>query len=231
MKLEFKKTACYPGKHMLTILFAFMFCFCNTVGAQEDIGQMISSTRKLREKLLADPYRPGYHFVVPEGRARPFDVNGAIFWKGRYHLFYIFQNELGHCWGHISSTDLVHWRHHPVPLVPEPNGPDRGMFSGNALINKEGIPTIVYHGVKAGMCIATSTDDNLDTWTKSPHNPVIPEARKPGSPGYGKYSVFDPVVWINDGHYYAALGNLKLPKEFKEQLKREIRFTFSNPTT
>ncbi|MHC4156807.1 MAG: hypothetical protein ACYST6_18085, partial [Planctomycetota bacterium] len=51
---------------------------------------MIGGSRALREKLLRDRYRPGYHFVAMEGRASPFDVNGAIFWKGRYHLFYIF---------------------------------------------------------------------------------------------------------------------------------------------
>ena len=36
------------------------------------------------------------------------------------------------------------------------------------------MPTIAYHGLGAGNCIATSTDKNLDVWTKSPHNPVIP---------------------------------------------------------
>ena len=72
------------------------------------------SARALREGLLGDPYRPGYHFVTPEGSCMPFDPNGAIFWKGRYHLFYIFQDKRGHNWGHVSSTDLFHWRHHPT---------------------------------------------------------------------------------------------------------------------
>jgi len=192
----------------------------NATGNEQDIDKLIRSARALRERLLRDRYRPGYHFVTPEGRYAPFDVNGAIFWKGRYHLFYIFQNEKGHCWGHISSTDLVHWRHHPTPLAPEPNDPDRGMFSGCALINKEGVPTIVYHGVKAGMCIATSTDDNLDVWIKSPHNPVIPIPKK-GEPGYGVYNVFDPVAWMHDGHYYAALGNLQFLKRFGDRLSPE----------
>jgi len=195
---------------------------CRTALSDEDMGEMILSARALRENLLADPYRPGYHFVISEGLAGPFDVNGAIFWKGRYHLFYIFQNEKGHCWGHISSTDLVHWRHHPTPLAPEPGDPDRRIYSGCALVNKEGIPTIVYHGVKAGMCIATSTDDDLTCWTKSAHNPVIPIPKK-GDPDYGKYSVFDPVAWIHKGHYYAALGNLKFPRELRDNLKPEER--------
>ena len=83
-------------------------------------------------KILSDPSRPGYHFVIPEGLGMPFDPNGAIYWKGRYHLFYIFQDKRSgrrdHHWGHVSSTDLFHWRHHPTGLVS-------GMFSGNCFIN------------------------------------------------------------------------------------------------
>ena len=68
--------------------------------------------RHHREALLQDHLRPGYHFVVPEGVAFPFDPNGAIYWKGPYHLFYIFKDKRGgqksaH-WGHVSSTDLFH---------------------------------------------------------------------------------------------------------------------------
>ena len=55
--------------------------------------QEAAAARALRERLLADPHRPGYHFVIPEGTGMPFDPNGAIFWNGRYHLFYIFQDE------------------------------------------------------------------------------------------------------------------------------------------
>ena len=52
----------------------------------------------------------------------PFDPNGALHWKGKYHLCYIFQDERGHCWGHASSTDLVHWDKGPVVFRSrEPN--------------------------------------------------------------------------------------------------------------
>ena len=187
--------------------------------AVEDLNQMVRNSQDLREKFLKDPHRPGYHFVVPESTRGPFDVNGAIFWKGRYHLFYIFWNKAGCCWGHISSRDLVHWRHHPTALTPDPNA-DRRIYSGCALVNKEGVPTLVYHGVGAGMCIATSTDDNLDTWTKHPANPVIP-IPKEGDPNYAVYNVFDPIAWIHDGRYYAALGNLQFLRKFGDRMKPE----------
>ena len=154
--------------------------------------------RRLREKLLSDPHRPGYHFVVPEGRAIPFDPNGAIFWKGRYHLFYIFQDERGHNWGHVSSTDLFHWRHHPTGLVS-------GMFSGNCFLNKEGRPTISYHQVGQGNAIAVALDDELNEWEKLPSNPITPETR-PGDPFHDRYRSWDPYTWIEGDTYYAIFG-------------------------
>jgi len=163
--------------------------------AQENINEQ---TRALREKLLADPYRPGYHFVTPEGRCSPFDPNGAIFWKGRYHLFYIFQDSRGHNWGHVSSIDLVHWRHHPTGLVT-------GMFSGNCFINKEGVPTMCYHQVKQGNAMAVALDDNLDTWMKLDSNPITPKTSE-GDPHHGKYRSWDPYGWLEGDTYYAIFG-------------------------
>ena len=178
---------------------------------------LIRAQRQLREKLLKDPHRPVYHFVTPEGLCMPFDPNGAIFWKGRYHLFYIYQDKRGHCWGHISSTDLVHWRHHPTSLYPGPGDPDRGMFSGNCFINKKGEPTMLYHGVDAGNSIATSTDEMLDVWNKLPGNPVIPntpEDDDPREPGSAPYASWDPHGWLEGDTYYAIFGG-KRPAIFK----------------
>ena len=106
--------------------------------ASAAVGGWIQSTRKLRERLQSDPHRPGYHIVTPEGLCGPFDPNGALFWKGRYHLMYIVQTPKGHCWAHISSHDLVHWRHHPLAL--EPGGVDNGIFSGGAFQSPTHLP-------------------------------------------------------------------------------------------
>lgn len=154
--------------------------------------------RALREALLGDPYRPGYHFVTPEGRCMPFDPNGAIFWKGRYHLFYIFQDARGHNWGHVSSTDLFHWRHHPTGLVS-------GMFSGNCFVNKDGRPTICHHQVGQGNAMVVSLDDDLNRWKKLPSNPITPKTR-PGDPSDGKYRSWDPFGWLEGDTYYAIFG-------------------------
>ena len=79
-------------------------------GAMENLDQMIEQTRALREKFLKDRHRPLYHFVSPEGVCHPFDPNGSIFWKGQYHLMYIFQHRKKHYWGHAVSKDMLHWR-------------------------------------------------------------------------------------------------------------------------
>ena len=152
----------------------------------------------LREKLLSDPHRPGYHFVTPEGRCMPFDPNGAIFWKGRYHLFYIFQDARGHNWGHVSSTDLFHWRHHPTGLVS-------GMFSGNCFVNRCGRPTMCYHQVGQGNAMAVAVDDELNEWQKLDSNPITPQT-KPGDPHHDAYRSWDPYGWLEGDTYYAIFG-------------------------
>jgi sucrose-6-phosphate hydrolase SacC (GH32 family) len=181
--------------------------------------ELVRCARELREKFQKDPHRPRYHFVTPEGICMPFDPNGAIYWRGKYHLFYIFQKSqeveprLAHCWGHASSLDLVHWAFHPTALEPATGDPDQGIFSGNAFVNKEGVPTILYHGVRAGNCIATAQDDDLIHWSKSPANPIVPIPKK-GEPGFGKYSSWDPHGWLEGQTYYAVFGG-SVPTLFK----------------
>jgi beta-fructofuranosidase len=165
----------------------------------------IAAARRLRERLLADPQRPLWHLAAPEGYCMPFDPNGAIYWNGRYHLCYIFQDERGHCWGHVSSHDLVHWRWHPPALVPAPGDVDKGIFSGNCFVNGHGAATMLYHGVNAGNCIATSTDPDLDCWTKLAANPVVPWVAA-GSPDASRYQSWDPHGWFEDGTHYAVFG-------------------------
>jgi sucrose-6-phosphate hydrolase SacC (GH32 family) len=106
-----------------------------TVSAPSPITQEeIEAARRVRLHLLADPYRPAYHFIVPEDVARPAGPNGALFW---------YQERGVHYWGHVSSLDLLHERHHPPSLFPTPGSPEEGIFSGNGFVNKAGeaLPT------------------------------------------------------------------------------------------
>jgi len=143
----------------------------------------------------------------------PFDSNGAIYWRGKYHLCYIFQDHRGHCWGHVSSKDLLHWRWHSPALAPAPGDVDRGIFSGNCFVNKQGQATMLYHGVGAGNCIATSAEPELDRWTKLSSNPIIPIPPK-GSREEKLYSSWDPHGWLEGDTYYAIFGGSN-PTVFK----------------
>lgn len=177
---------------------------------------MLLNARNLRLHLLKDPYRPAFHFVVPEDFARPADPNGAVFWNGRYHLGYIYQDQGVHVWGHVSSLDLLHWRHHPPCLFPTPDSPEEGIFSGNCFINKKGQATMLYHGVKVGNAIATSSDAQLDTWQKLPGNPIVPveSADKWRESAQLPYASWDPHGWLEGDTYYAIFGGVR-PAIFK----------------
>lgn len=162
------------------------------------------------------PDWPIYHITAQpeEGMWLPGDPNGCIYWRGRYHLMYIYQDRSRpgreHCWGHLSSADMVHWRRHPPSLVPEDGDADTGTFSGNAFVNKDGRPMLCWFGIDAGVCVATAEDDDLVRWTKHPRNPVIP-CPKPGEPDHGRYKVWDPYLWMEDDTYYCLLGGNTLP--------------------
>ncbi len=175
---------------------------CVSVAGSRKADRLAENARELRERILNDPARPGYHFVMPEGVAMPFDPNGAIYWKGRYHLFYLFQDtRLGKRsdhWGHMSSRDLFHWRHHPTGLLD-------GMYSGNCFLNREGVPTICYHQHGLGNAMAVALDDDLDEWQKLDSNPITPETRE-GDQHHGRYRSWDPYGWLEGETYYAIFG-------------------------
>ena len=178
---------------------------------ENQIDQMEARIREagdLADAFARDPHRPAYHFTPPAAWMN--DINGALFWKGRYHIFYQYNPDGAYWnliqWGHASSADLVHWVHHPVALTPEADGPDRvGCFSGGALISKEGIPTLIYYGNPDGLCLARSSDDLLIEWTKDPNNPVIPQPEE-GSADFGRYTIHDPCGWLAGDLYYAAIN-------------------------
>ena len=175
---------------------------CESLTGSRSGYETAESARSFRERILGDPARPGYHFVVPEGVAMPFDPNGAIYWKGRYHLFYIFQDtRLGRKadhWGHVSSTDLLHWVHHPTGLLD-------GMYSGNCFVNKDGVPTICYHQKGLGNALAVALDDDLNAWRKLESNPITPKT-EPGDEHDGRYKSWDPFGWLQGDTYYAIFG-------------------------
>lgn len=108
----------------------------------------------------------------------------------------------------------MHWDYHPAPKAfcpPEREPGQEHIFSGGAFLNRDGTPTIIYHGVGKGTCIAVPEDDGLIEWRNLPQNPVIPEPKRPGDPGWGIYNVFDPHAWVEGDEYRAILGGKVKP--------------------
>jgi len=177
---------------------------------------VVKFTRAFRERLLADPYRPAYHFCVPEDRGYPGDPNGAFYYKGRYHLMYLYNREgSGFSWGHVSSNDMLHWRHHPDAL--RPGDGDEGVYSGGGFVDDDGTAILSYWMLwgARGIGLARSTDDNFDKWEKFKINPVIRSTEwgvtemKDKSGKEIHVGSADPSnIWKKDGRYYMATGNL-----------------------
>lgn len=170
------------------------------------LKQLARSLMAGQARVQADPHRPVWHLAPPVGLLN--DPNGFIQHQGRFHLFYQW-NPLACAhgakwWGHWSSTDLLHWQHEPVALVPSEDYERNGCYSGSAVINDAGLITLIYTGnVKyadgtrtANQCLAVENPDG--TYHKL--GPVLPLPA-----GYTGH-VRDPKVWKQADHWYMALG-------------------------
>jgi len=187
------------------------------------------------DHLIDDPTRPGYHFAEPEGLGIPGDTNGAFYADGRYHLMYLYYHEeLGHCWGHLSSIDLVHWRRRKDCLIAGKGA--RGCFSGGAFVDDDKTAYISFwdyveagddHG---GLRIASSRPP-YDEW-KVQKDYIVPCNEAGGICSLELNDAKVPVcaadpsnIWKKDGVYYLQAGNLLILNKYgrKEDSPKEYR--------
>jgi sucrose-6-phosphate hydrolase SacC (GH32 family) len=130
-----------------------------------------------------DLQRPIFHAMPPANWTN--EPHGMVGFNGRYHMFYQrtpngpFKYEMH--WGHLTSTDFVHWLNTRDALWPQlelspTTGYDmKGIWSGDVIVNN-GVPHAFYTTVNhtgpynPGIGHATS-DTTFKVWTKS--NPVI----------------------------------------------------------
>ena len=111
-----------------------------------DYDDLLMATYALWEQMATDKFRPRYHFCPTEGRWN--DVNGMLYWKGRYHAGYLqkIRNGPGQrdfsSQQHISSRDLVHWRYHTAALrEPLPGSKGDYFNSGDVVLVQRVYPT------------------------------------------------------------------------------------------
>ena len=174
---------------------------------------------EVRKLQAGDPHRPGYHYLPPDGQLQ--DIDASLYWRGAYHMLYLrhpnFFRGASHAhWAHASTKDLVHWVDRPYALKPEPGTYDEyGIWSGGGIV-ADGVATVVYTGKPHDgtyedapqlrpevQCVATSTDDDLETWTKHPANPVIADLPE----GLDITAFRDPHLWREDDGWRMLVGS------------------------
>jgi sucrose-6-phosphate hydrolase SacC (GH32 family) len=158
-------------------------------------------------RFAGDFYRPEYH-PIPDA-AWTNETHGLVFHKGTYHIFYQ-HNPMGPFWahinwGHMSSSDMVHWNDHKPVLWPEPGYDSFGIWSGDVIRNDQGTPVIMYTGGDGetySMCLAQPGDKDLMNWEKYDGNPVVPGVPE----SFARKDMRDPYLWREGDTYYMIVG-------------------------
>ena len=190
--------------------------------SSEGFAGVCESSPELSPLLSQDPRRPQFHLLPIHNWMN--DPNGPIYFEGKYHMFFQYNPE-GPTWGNMSwnhaiSEDMIHWKNHPVVLMPTPNGPDAaGCFSGSTMLSEQGGKPRVYaiytgvvkdkahetvrnESLRESQCLAWSEDPMLMQWTKLPQ-PVIPTPPE----GLAITGFRDPSVWKQGDDYFLTVGS------------------------
>ncbi|XP_024027887.1 acid beta-fructofuranosidase 1, vacuolar [Morus notabilis] len=157
--------------------------------------------------------RTAFHFQPQKNWMN--DPNGPLFHKGWYHLFYQYNPDSAIwgniTWGHAVSSDLIHWLHLPIAMVPDHWYDINGAWSGAATILPDGKIIMLYTGstdesvqVQNLAYPANLSDPLLLNWVKYDGNPVLVPP-----PGIGYKDFRDPTTaWIGpDAKWRVTLGS------------------------
>ncbi|WP_068498515.1 glycoside hydrolase family 32 protein [Paenibacillus kribbensis] len=154
----------------------------------------------------SDAYNLKYHITPPYGLLN--DPNGLAFFNHQYHVFYQWNpkgTEHKHkCWGHVVSSDLVHWQRKSVALEPSEWYDKDGIYSGGAIVHNDKLylfytgNVIRDDGVKESyQCAAISEDGEH-------FQKIGPLFEHPE--GYTRH-VRDPKVWRDhNGDWWLIVG-------------------------
>ena len=182
---------------------------------QRDLKRLVPLVERLgADRAAADPHRQRLHIQPAVGWLN--DPNGLCKVGDTYHVFYQYgpfdpTGGVKH-WGHVTSTDLLHWQRQPVILYPDEPFDCHGAYSGSALyedgqlwlfytgnIKLPGDYDHITTGRENNLCLATSRDClTIDTKECLLHNADYPAGLS--------CHVRDPKVWRQDGTYYMVLG-------------------------
>jgi len=136
----------------------------------------------------AESDRPAIHFVpqLANGTVGLVgDPNGLLYDPVHkvYHQFFQWSVQHREVWGHVSSTDLVNWRQHPIAL----QSMNHGVYSGSGAILSDAARTpVLSFAVSTHMSIglalpANRSDPDLAVWEVLPA-PIIETTHCTGPP-------------------------------------------------
>ncbi|XP_061377290.1 sucrose-6-phosphate hydrolase-like [Danaus plexippus] len=171
----------------------------------DELKRELESYIENKQKEINQRYRPLYHVAPPVGWMN--DPNGFAYHNGLFHLFYQFypyDSKWGPMhWGHVTSTDLVHWKQKPTALIPE----EEQCFSGSGISDDNKL-VLMYTGhvlteeepfYKQSQYLALSEDGvNFEKFNS---NPII-ESPPNNSPDFR-----DPKIWKHGNEFYAVIGS------------------------
>lgn len=182
------------------------------------ISKKLQRARDFEKKYIPYVEEELPQFHVTGGIGWINDPNGFSVYKNEYHLFYQYYPydvKWGPMhWGHVKTKDFIKWERIPVAMAPDQDYDKDGVFSGSAVEMPDGRHLLMYTGVRnvrrrngklesfQTQCIAIGDGVN---YKKYDGNPVI---RGDQVPDNGSVNDFrDPKIWMEDGIYYAVIGN------------------------
>ncbi|MFD2707070.1 glycoside hydrolase family 32 protein [Salibacterium lacus] len=181
--------------------------------------QDVEKRLKTNTDAMAGPFRQQFHLMPPVGLMN--DPNGLVQWQGVYHVFYQWMPfDTGHgskWWGHVTTTDWIHWEFMPPALAPVQEFEKNGCYSGSAVVHENQLYLFYTGNVKdeherrtSYQCLAVSRN-GVDF---KKYGPVIHQPD-----GYSAH-VRDPKVWFEAGVWWLVIGAQRCDREGQVLLYR-----------
>ncbi|MBK0419353.1 glycoside hydrolase family 32 protein [Leucobacter sp. CSA1] len=175
---------------------------------REHLERAETARGRLRERR-GDRWYPRFHIAAPAGWIN--DPNGLSYYRGRYQVYFqhnpfAAEHDSMH-WGHVSSSDLVTWRHDPIALAPSTEEDRDGVYSGSAVVSDDGELVVFFTGNR--WCNgADDADGNLQVQCMAVSRDGIAFEKRgvvvDRPEGIAHFR--DPKVWRTDGVWHMILG-------------------------
>lgn len=166
--------------------------------------------------MTNNEWRMGFHLMPRQGSLN--DPSGLCQFRGVYHVFCQSNPNWpaagNKCWGHFTSTDLVHWQLRNDAIVPDSTDDAQGTYPGCAYVWADASTlSLFYTGtvkepgdhdyIHDGRRSSVIRTDSTDGFTFGPKKVLL---TNDDYPDFVTEVVRSPEVWREDGRLYMLLG-------------------------